>query len=271
MLGFVVPLKSAKVSKSWEQVSQLFERTARSICNSTNPNFKVVVVCHEKPKINFEHPNLQYITVDLPVPTTFVEKRADKMHKIIRGIPVAKDLGCSYIMMVDADDCVSKFLTEFILKSKQSYGYFLNRGYLYNENNHFLRLRRKGFNAYCGSSHIIKSDLYDVSDQMLLRLPTKISDINLIPKDIYDLYYMHPKIVPFFKSREIILEPLPFLGAIYILGNLENFSSSNPGFAKQKVSLKQRLLKIKHRLFDTRILTPDIREEFGLYKLDTLD
>lgn len=29
MLGFVVPLKSAKVSKSWEQVSQLFERTAR--------------------------------------------------------------------------------------------------------------------------------------------------------------------------------------------------------------------------------------------------
>ncbi len=97
---------------------------------------------------------------------------------------------------------------------------------------------------------------------MLFRLPTKISDINLIPKDIYDLYYMHPNIVPFLKLREIILEELPFLVAIYILKNLENFSYSNPRWAKQKISLKQRLLKIKYRLFDTRKLTSNIREEF---------
>ena len=142
MLGFVVPLKSAKVSKSWEQVSQLFERTARSICNSTNPNFKVVVVCHEKPNINFEHSNLQYIKVDIPIPTTFVEKRGDKMHKFIRGIRLAKDLGCSYIMMVDADDCISKLLTDFILKSQPSYGYFMNRGYCYSENNQFIGVRK---------------------------------------------------------------------------------------------------------------------------------
>ncbi len=36
------------------------------------------------------------------------------MHKFIRGIRLAKDLGCSYIMMVDGDDCISKFLTDFI-------------------------------------------------------------------------------------------------------------------------------------------------------------
>lgn len=192
------------------------------------------------------------------------------MHKCIRGIGLAKDLGCSYIMTVDADDCISKFLTDFILKSKQSYCYFMNRGYCYSENNQFIRVR-KGFYKYCGTSHIIKSDLYDVSDRMLSMLPTKISYLSLIPKDIYDLYYTHPNILPFLKSRGIILEELPFLGAIYTLNNLENYSYSNPHWAKQKISLKQRLLRIKHRLFHTRKLTNNIREEFGLYKLETLN
>ena len=68
MLVFIIPLKSKRGSRSWSTVSDLFERTLKSVCNQTSPNFKVVVVCHEKPLVSFEHENIEYITVDFEPP-----------------------------------------------------------------------------------------------------------------------------------------------------------------------------------------------------------
>ncbi|MBS0016492.1 MAG: hypothetical protein KFF72_09060 [Arthrospira sp. SH-MAG29] len=75
MLGFVVPINSRKISKSWDNLSLLFERTAKSMCNHTHPDFRMIVVCQYQPHIKFEHPNLQYLTVDLglPVPIILLE------------------------------------------------------------------------------------------------------------------------------------------------------------------------------------------------------
>jgi hypothetical protein len=68
MLTFIVPIKSRKIANSWTLVSQLAERTLRSICNQTSSNFRVVVVCNEKPDIQFEHPHIDYIQVDFLIP-----------------------------------------------------------------------------------------------------------------------------------------------------------------------------------------------------------
>lgn len=270
MLGFVVTIKSPKVSNSWETVCQLFERTAKSICNQTNFNFTLIVVCHEKPQIEFEHSNLQYITVaDLPIPTTLIEKRLDRMHKFIKGIRLAQELGCSHIMGADSDDCVSKYLANFISKNKQSHGYFLKKGYWYQNNSNVIKEMRKGFHEGCGTTHIIRSDFYDVSDQTLARIPAQISSEDQIPTDIYDLYYNHRYYTRGVESKGGSLEPLPFFGAIYIRETNENLSSEDlVNVEKHKnVSLKSRLLRMKAHLFDCRKLTPEIREEFGLYNL----
>ncbi|UWU48472.1 hypothetical protein APLC1_3267 [Limnospira platensis C1] len=45
MLGFFIPIKSRKISKSWDNLSLLLERTARSMCNQTHPDFRIIVVC----------------------------------------------------------------------------------------------------------------------------------------------------------------------------------------------------------------------------------
>lgn len=274
MLAFVVPIKSPKVSKSWKNVEQLFERTAQSICNQTNSNFRVIVVCDEKPNIEFDHPNLQYMTLEgLPIPTTTDEKLWDRMNKFIVGIRLAKEMGCSHIMMADADDCVSKFLADFISKNERSYGYFLKRGYFYNHNSNVIKVMRKGFHQYCGTSHIVRSDLYDVSDETLSKIPARITSRSQIPKDIHDLYFSHRDVTKAVESKGGTLEPLPFFGAVYILGNNENMSSEDVvNIEKRKrMSLKSRLLRIKASLFDRRKLTPEIREEFGLYNISTVN
>ena len=275
MLAFVVPIKSRKVAKSWSNTCLLLERTARSICHQTHPDFRMIVVCQERPEIKFEHPKIQYLemNVDMPVPTTIVEKRVNKMHKIIAGICLAKASGCSHIMVTDGDDCVSKSLAGLVAPNQSVNGYFLKAGYIYYGDHDVIKVMRKGFHHYCGTSHIIKSDLYDVSEKNLARIPSSITSHYQIPQDIHDLYYCHRYFAGALEAKGFKLEPLPFLGSIYVLSNGENLSSEDQHTIekRKRSSLKSRLLKLKASLFDYRPLTPQLRDEFGFYDLELVN
>src|SRR5689334_19347682 len=104
MLVFVIPLKSPQVSKSWERVSKLFERCIKSVCNQTSTDFHAVVVCNEKPKIEFTHPNITYLTVDFPNPnekTLVSQGDTDKGRKILKGLIYAQEFSPTHTMAVD--------------------------------------------------------------------------------------------------------------------------------------------------------------------------
>ena len=276
MLGFVVPIKSPKVSSSWQSVSMIFERTARSICQQTHPNFKVVVVCHEPPNICFTHPNLEYILADdLPIPETWYHKRGDKMHKVLRGIRHAKGLGCSHIMLVDSDDCISNRLVEYMADKTDSPGYFFNKGYFYNDNSRTLRLVPKRFHKTCGTSHIINSKFYDISDAELNQLPNLVYAKSKLPKHIYDLYCTHGRFVEAVQAKGGTLKPLPFAGSIYILGNTENLSVTSPSYRQrrqrdlqQALSINDMLVKFRDNVLYRRPLTKSLREQFGIYDIN---
>lgn len=68
MLTFVIPVKSERVSSNWSKFCRLFERTLISVCNQTDTNFKVIVVCHEIPQIEFKHNNVCYLHADFEPP-----------------------------------------------------------------------------------------------------------------------------------------------------------------------------------------------------------
>ncbi|MEP0751500.1 hypothetical protein NDA03_04640 [Trichocoleus sp. Lan] len=36
--------------------------------NQTSPDFRAIIVCHKKQNIEFNHPHITYIEVDLPPP-----------------------------------------------------------------------------------------------------------------------------------------------------------------------------------------------------------
>ena len=164
MLVFIIPLKSAKISDSWEHISQLFERTIRSVCNQTSSEFRVIVVCHEKPDIKFKHPNVFYLQVDFPPPTWennngYFSRRLDKQKKIFVGLSYACRFNPTHVMFVDADDCVSKHLAKFVSQNPDCNGWMFGKGYDYVDGRKFIFLRRKGFYGRCGTSSIVKYDL----------------------------------------------------------------------------------------------------------------
>lgn len=260
MLVFVIPLKSQKVSNSWNLVSTLFERCVKSVCNQTSNDFRVIVVCNEKPSIDFSHPHLTYLEVDFPLPAANVEARdLDKGRKILTGLVYAGHFNPSHTMVVDADDCVSMRLAELVNQNPQCNGWFLSRGYVYQDGSKLIYLRRWGFEQRCGTCNIVRYDLNELPKSLEQEYPT-----------LYKYYGNHKHVAKTMIKKGFPLEELPFEGAVYTVENGENIYHSS--FKKLQSFNKSKnrsgiLYRIRD-LLDYRILNRQIRKEFGLYNID---
>lgn len=213
MLVFLVPLKSKQVSRDWTRVSNLLERCIRSIINQTSEEFKLIIVCHERPDIGVEHPSIDYLEVDFPPPKLGQENTInlmdqDKNKKMWQGIEHVSSINPSHIMFIDADDCVSSHIANFVRHNPHHHGWFLDSGYVYEDGSDRIFYKKDKFYLMSGTSHIIKystlknpdiSSLYTGSDSPL-----------------------HQTVVSLMATRGTPLDPLPFAGAVYIIDNGEN-------------------------------------------------
>ena len=263
MLAFIIPLKSSQVSGSWDLVCKLFERTLKSVCNQTSPDYQVIVVCHEKPEISFDSPKVTYIQVDFPLPgAEYASKEKDKMLKMQAGLRYAKSINASHIMFVDADDCVSKHLVEFVSQHVEQNGWFFGKGYDYQEDMKLLRIRNKNLHLRTNTSHIIKTNLLEQE----IKLPS--SEVKR-----GDCVLYHIDTANILSTRGTPLAPLPFRGVIYITDNGENmwWSQSEIKTGNSRfLTIGFGVLKKIYQFFISRPLTDSIHDEFGLYAIDSM-
>jgi hypothetical protein len=263
MLVFVVPLKSRQVARSWEYVTALFERCLRSICNQTSADFKVIVVCHEKPAIEFTHPAVAYVSVNLPVPRSNDHPglNLDKYRKRAAGYIHAGQFKPSHVMQVDADDCVSNRLAEFVRQNPRDRGWFFQSGYFYRDGARRIYLKPEGFHYWCGSSFILKYD------QLTLPKSADFDDSAL------------PLLAPYgIKKRSeesgAPLAPLPFPGAIYVRRTKGNEGTHNRRtiFANLQTQPRTYLHRAKLGLLqwmESEPISAAVSAEFGLHPLPT--
>ena len=266
MLVFIVPIKSSQVSNSWSQVCKLFERTLRSICQQTNHNFRVICVCHERPEIEFTHPAVSYVEVDFPIPywnkKVFVREEnhnqyVDKGRKIWLGLAEAKKYDPDHIMFVDADDCVSNKIVEFVQGQEPHHnGWFFNQGYEYEEGSSKIYLRQKEFNQKCGTSYIFRFDL--VFPQWV--------DFDSITRD----YQSHQMFGKYLAERGTPLSPLPFPGSTYMTNNQENIWLQKRFFTQRDRPIKEQIKFLAgdfYKKMKSQKLSVTLQQEFGLYSL----
>jgi hypothetical protein len=267
MLVFVVPLKSSVISRNWVRACQLFERCLRSICNQTSPDFRVVVVCNERPEIRFRHPNVHYVEVNFPPPlpdpveartrgyeysrsSEIARKNADKARKIRTGLDYAARFHPTHSMVVDADDCVSHKLAAYAAQNPNAPGWYFRSGYFHTEGSRFLYLNRRNFNVVCGTSVITAFERRGA----LLANPD---------------FYQHA----FYEPPTGFL-PLPFPGAVYSMANGDNIYMSADtrndiyGTLLKRIFSKA-ILEMAGKVIQYRptLLTDSKRREFGLYRL----
>lgn len=259
MLVFVIPLKSPKVAKSWSYVSGLFERCLRSVCNQSAAEFHAIVVCHERPQIDFSDPRVSYIDVDFAVPDSLLNSlHRDKRRKVLTGLIRAREYRPSHVMIVDADDCVSRRLSEFVGRNPRSHGWYIENGYVYQDGSERILFKGQNFYRWCGTCNIVRYDLLD--------LPPTPDD----PRTVL-LPFGHAQVKETLAVRGTPLAPLPFPGAVYV-----NSKHGEGTFARRTFfsKLKDAPRAVFHapklallNLFESEPLTDSIRAEFGLYPL----
>lgn len=263
MLGFIVPVKEKSKSSDWDKDNELLKNTLHSICNQENPSFKVFVVYTDMPYF-LKNDKVIYIKYPYPfvsakeitdyetvVKVQFSDSMGqgvfDQGKRVLWGCLAAIQLGCKYVMSVDADDLISNKLSGFVAQNNnEKYGWFVNKGYIWNIK--FPRLIKVPVNM----NHLNGS--------------TNITNINLLPKVDFETKklsdvsffsghgYLKEKI---FLQHNETLKPLPFYTTIYLIhGN--NWSGYR---AMMNKDLIKTLAKYLTR---GKWLTRSIKKEFGI-------
>lgn len=260
MIVFIIPVKSKQAATSWPELCKLFERSLKAVCNQTSSEFQVFVVCNERPEISFHHPKVQYLEVNFPVPeATYNARVDDRAKRVVAGLFAAKYLNPTHVMSVDADDCISRHIAEFVSKNSDANGWYVNGGYEYEEGSHRITTRRKDFHKICGTCNIINYRLFN--------LPQEMGPYHELTG--YDRFLGgHPLAKGDLAERGTPIEPLPFPGVIFVRDRAGESVSMQEGliekFQRNPKEILRGLKKSVMAPINEKTLTEEIRQEFSL-------
>ena len=270
MIAFIIPIKPKNVSKNWKYDNLLWERTLKSVCAQKDKNFKVFVVYTDIPELNYAHSNIHFVyfpykmvpaleILDLDYvkqhyALEYAEKMMDKSKKIMYGCNQGIQFGCDYFMGLDSDDLVSNQLVSYInnYKGKLSSGWRIMRGYVYEEGNVYLTKENR-IEGICGSSHILHKILISIPD---------FNENRLWNFNLFESHgYLYNRVKQYYN---VVLDDYPFFGIVYVAhqNNYSNILSK-----LNRVSIKNIIKK----LIRFKYLSNKLKDEFGIYKLSTIN
>lgn len=253
MFVFIIPFRSCQTIDRWDYACNLLRRTLKSVCNQTDDDFRVLVVCSELPENIEPHPQVEFIPVNLPTPDNFQQGIRDSKIKVRIGCFYAQQYSPDFIMSVDADDLVSSRLVEYTKNNLKQHGFYFQKGYIYVEGDNKLLLKRQKFYRWCGTCNIFRADIFDI--------PESVKFEYFSEEVIAKTYCLHHSTAPkIMEERGGVMEPLPFPGSIYSIDNAINITSVD----KQKLQGKGFLTNFKRFLLDYKAITPKIKREFLL-------
>jgi hypothetical protein len=230
MLIFCIPLRSKEVSKDWNKVTLLFNRTLESIYNQTNRNFKVFVACHQVPSLNQTYDDrVEFIVVDIKIPITYLDMMDDKDSKIYhcqtaaRNYLIEQKRDGAYFMNVDSDDLVSCKIADFVANKATKKVYTSKYGFIYFEGHTYMKKARR-LERTCGSCFVIHLDVDQLPHNNEGYLTNNVDKCPFTPHHS-DIMY---KLV---KIRKWSHGYIPFPTSIYIVNdvNVSDFANHQVG------------------------------------------
>lgn len=248
MIYFGIPLRSKKVSNDWDKVTEFFNRTLWSVYNQTDPDFRIIVACHEIPSLRHTYDErVEFIQVDAPIPTTLPDMMLDKGFKVHTIGMRIRELGGGFTMMVDADDIQSNRIAEYVHCHQDKNGFVSHNGYYYHVGDDFIK---KGHKFPNGSSTIVKYSIEDLPDKHYEKMvPNENSNPYIIRKN-------HGEIPKVCARLGRPLSPLPFIASIYVRGTGDNHSLMNNNISVFRTIEQSFMPKI--------FINENIRNEFSI-------
>lgn len=218
MIYFGIPLRSKGASKNWEHVVKIFRRTLRSVCAQTDPDFRVLVACHDIPESKEPYDSrVEFLVADTPVPTNRDEMMLDKGWKLSMIGKRVRELGGGYTMIVDADDLISNRIADYVNSHPGENGFVSDYGFVYNDG--FLYMKKIwGLHRICGSCIIVNY----VPEELPDTLPENLWDNT--PMDRWLIRKPHTAMLQALEQQGKPLAKMPFPTTIYVRNTGDNHS-----------------------------------------------
>lgn len=216
LLTFVIPIRHPSNALDWGALIGRLKATMASISAQTCPDWSCVIVANRGANLPPLPGGFSVEWVDFP-PNAVHEKREgvsqhdffdafrlDKGRRVMAGMLAARD--SRYLMVVDDDDLISRRLVAHVKKNDGANGWLVYHGFMWGEGSHML-MRLAGFNKFCGSCLVIRTDLYRLPDSLA---SAQVEHI----KSLGSHYQTHEELA----KEGAPLALLPFDGAIYRVG-----------------------------------------------------
>lgn len=141
MLAIVTSFRSIALSADWPHDAWLLDRAIESALAQTVADVIVLVACHEVPPSAFSaHPKVRFLPVPFARPARNNDDMcADKVAKLSHGIGHAISLGCSHVMITDADDLVHRGAAALARDHPDAPGWYADVEYFYAYGGRWLR------------------------------------------------------------------------------------------------------------------------------------
>jgi hypothetical protein len=213
LVTFIIPVRHQDNARDWRRLKANLMQTMASVASQTHDDWRAMIVANEgadlpelperfaAERVTFP-PNALHEIGEADIEAVYDAFRADKGRRVLKGMLAARD--SRFFMIVDDDDFVSARIVRFVSENAGANGWTIDRGYIWNDGGRLL-LGHDDFNHLCGTSLIVRSDLYG--------LPPRFEDASL--GWIKSMLGSHVRIADILAERGTPLAPLPFRGAVY--------------------------------------------------------
>ena len=240
MIAFITSVRHPLNSNSYPRVIELLDRTIKSVCRQTDPDFRVVVVCNEIPDLP-PRDRVEFTKVDFPPPscnttaqTGLDAIRLDRGSKYFVGLLHAARFEPSHIMFFDADDYISRRIAAHVNENPDSDGWVIKDGYMYQEGSYFIR-QLSDFHLWNGTCNILRFENLNVPRGLDTTVTQDEVTQRLDPFFLRGVLGSHPFTESYFNVLGKPLNPLLFCGAIYVTGTGENHSGLSKTSGNKRV------------------------------------
>ena len=277
IIVFLIPFASRNLRTNWTTVCNYLQQTIRSIRNSANQNYRVIVAGNEEPPLEKGcDDKVHFLPVNNQFPSHLAARaahRSDKVAKIGAAWTYAKSKWQpKYVMKLDADDLISSRLIGWLDANGTETGYLIRHGWLWHSGARYIIQRTEYLDRVCGSCLIIRTDVADRAGPFL----TEAEGVALGPasssfamRDHYSLVPgsgtttlllndSHQRYAAQFSYLGYRLHTLPFGGVVYRVSS--DSIAGAAGDHTHNLSFRMRVGAIRR----TRLITHRVRNEFML-------
>lgn len=225
LVTFIIPVRHQDNARDWSLLKSNLAQTIASIANQTNDDWRGIIVANEGAdlpdlperfgvvRVTFPPNDMHELGKSGDVEVFYDAFRADKGRRVLKGMLSAR--GSRFFMIVDDDDFVSARIVQYVSENPDANGWTIDRGHVWDDGGKLL-LGYDEFNHLCGTSLIIRSDIYG--------LPERFEDASL--DWIKSMLGSHIHIADILADHGAPLATLPFRGAVYRVAHAGSHSKA---------------------------------------------